>query len=30
MAFEVRRTVWRNQDGEPVVATESTMVRREV
>lgn len=30
MAFEVRRTVWRNQDGEPVVATESTMVRRQV
>jgi acyl dehydratase len=30
MAFEVRRTVWRNQDSEPVVATESTLVRREV
>ena len=30
MAFEVRRTVWHNQDGVPVVATESTMVRREV
>ncbi len=30
MAFEVRRTVWRNQNDEPVVATESTLVRREV
>lgn len=30
MAFEVRRTIWRNQNDEPVVATESTLVRREV
>jgi acyl dehydratase len=30
MAFEVQRTVWSNQSGEPVVATESTFVRREV
>lgn len=30
MVFEVRRTVYSNQDGEPVVATESSFVRREV
>lgn len=30
MLFEVRRTVYSNQRGEPVVATEASFVRREV
>lgn len=30
MVFEVRRTEYRNQDGTPVVATETSFVRREV
>lgn len=30
MLFEVRRTIFSNQKGEPVVATEKSFVRREV